>query len=194
MPAAPVAATTPCVVCAGPRTSANRGPTCSRRCGSRLREQRKAVEWRKPRTYPAELIAAVQDMYLNKGMTVAEVQAALPPGYKAQRIIERHVPVRRPAAKRHQSGTANHMWKGDDAGYSALHLRVYAARGRPTACSRCGTTDSDLEWANLTGHYEDINDYDPHVRRLPLPVRRRPTSRNRAAYVAREEVMPHVLD
>jgi hypothetical protein len=43
-----------------------------------------------------------------------------------------------------------------------LHRRVAKARGRPAKCERCGATDSSLryEWANLTGNYEDISDYE----------------------------------
>jgi hypothetical protein len=39
--------------------------------------------------------------------------------------------------------------------------RVGAARGRPSHCSICDTTSSETkyEWANLTGNYQDVNDY-----------------------------------
>ncbi len=113
----------------------------------------------KPRDYPAEIVAAVRRMYLDERMTVAEIQRALPAGFKAQRIVERYIPERRPAVKRDQSGSANDSWRGDTAGYGALHLRVAARRGKPSLCDRCGATEGRFEWANLSGRYEDINDY-----------------------------------
>lgn len=58
------------------------------------------------------------------------------------------------------TGPANHMWRGDDAKYAALHLRVAAKRGTPDRCEHCGsTTAKRYEWANLTGRYEDVSDY-----------------------------------
>lgn len=51
-------------------------------------------------------------------------------------------------------------WKGDKASYSAFHYRVEAERGKPSKCEECGTkTAKKFEWANLTGKYEDVNDY-----------------------------------
>ncbi len=45
-------------------------------------------------------------------------------------------------------------------GYAQAHRRVYSARGRPSPCSVCGTTAGKLEWANRTGNYLDVQDYD----------------------------------
>ena len=132
---------------------------------------------KKPREYPPDIIAAVKRMYIEEGMTVVEVQRALPAGFKAQRIIERHVPQRRVAAKRDQSGERNPMWKGDSASYAAFHLRVQAQRGTPSHCAACDTTDADkrYEWANLTGRYEDVNDFI----RLCAPCHRKFDARRR---------------
>ena len=50
--------------------------------------------------------------------------------------------------------------KGDSAKYAALHLRVSVARGKPSLCMRCGTTEAArFEWANLTGDYANVEDY-----------------------------------
>lgn len=66
----------------------------------------------------------------------------------------------RVAAKRNQSGPANHMWKGDRATYKAFHYRVTNARGRPSQCAMCDTTVAGkYEWANITGKYERLTDY-----------------------------------
>lgn len=62
--------------------------------------------------------------------------------------------------KRNQTGSANSSWKGSEATYAALHYRVEAERGKPSLCQVCGTMDNRIyEWANLTGRYDDINDY-----------------------------------
>ena len=66
-------------------------------------------------------------------------------------------------ASRHRTGTDHPLWRGDDASYFSLHNRVYRARGNADHCERCGATGSErkrYEWANLTGHYEDIWDYE----------------------------------
>jgi hypothetical protein len=95
-----------------------------------------------------------------------------------QRLMPRHGIERRTAAKRDQQGERNHMWRGVDANYQALHLRVEVARGKPDLCACCDTTDPDVryEWANLSGHYDDINDYA----RLCIACHRRLDARRRA--------------
>lgn len=113
---------------------------------------------RKPREYPPEVVDLVCGMY-RSGMTVAEIRLAAPKGYRIQTILERYLPARRPSAKRNQSGDSNHSWKGERATYGALHLRVEAARGKPSLCTQCGRTNGRFHWANLTGDYTDVNDY-----------------------------------
>ena len=113
----------------------------------------------KPRKYPPDVVELVCGMYRD-GMTVREINAVAPKGYRVQTILERYLPERRPQAKRDQRAEANHMWKGDGAGYKAMHLRVYSERGAPACCTKCGTREaSRYEWANLTGNYQDVNDY-----------------------------------
>lgn len=93
------------------------------------------------------------------GMTVAEIANVFPKGYKVQRILERHLPERRPAIRRNQRGQLNHMWKGDEAGYKALHLRVRSQRGEPGPCEACDSSNAQTEWANISGDYSDVEDY-----------------------------------
>ena len=72
----------------------------------------------------------------------------------------RYLPERRSTAKRNQKGAANHSWKGENAGYTALHLRVDAARGKPMRCEWCeDQTNNRYEWANLTGNYTNVWDF-----------------------------------
>lgn len=96
-----------------------------------------------------------------------------------QRLMPRHGIERRGLGKRDQQAGKNDSWRGDQAGYSAMHLRVITARGRPQVCVCCDTTDPTIryEWANLSGHYEDIHDYArlcPRCHRR-LDARRRAT-------------------
>ena len=113
---------------------------------------------KKPREYPQEIIDLIIGWY-REGMTVAEIRAKAPNGYRVQTILERYLPNRRPSAKRDQWGENNSSWKGDSATYGAFHLRVEAARGKPKECSLCDATTGRFEWANLTGDYANINDY-----------------------------------
>lgn len=73
--------------------------------------------------------------------------------------MKNHGITARVAAKRDQSGDKNSSWRGDEATYAAYHKRVEAARGKPNRCERCGTKRK-CEWANLTGDYADVNDYE----------------------------------
>lgn len=63
--------------------------------------------------------------------------------------------------KSNQWGENNDSWKGNKAGYAALHYRLYNKLGCPRHCGVCGTDDKDkkYEWANLTGKYDDVGDY-----------------------------------
>lgn len=167
-----------CEVCSSEWTTrSKKARTCSPKCRAILREKEKPSPGAPQREYPVELIEKVRSLY-ESGRTIKEIGEELGPGYKAQRIVERYVSERRSAAKRHQSGEANHAWKGSEAGYQALHLRVQTLRGKPNRCSTCDTTDPvvNYEWANLSGRYEDVNDYA----RLCIPCHRRLDSARRA--------------
>jgi hypothetical protein len=63
--------------------------------------------------------------------------------------------------KRNQFQENNDSWKGENASYKAFHQRLYRLKGQEKKCSVCGTTNTNktYDWANLTGHYENINDY-----------------------------------
>ena len=114
----------------------------------------------KPKTYPAPTVDAVRALYA-LGMTQDEVAAQIGTSQKViWKVMLRHDIPTRPQAKRYQRGPMNDSWRGDRAGYQALHLRVRSVRGMPAPCSQCGTTDGRLEWANLTGDYADVNDYE----------------------------------
>jgi hypothetical protein len=114
---------------------------------------------RLPREYPQNIVNLICNYY-NDGLTVAEIRVLAPKGYRVQTILERYLPERRSSAKRNQRGEANHMWKGDNAGYKALHLRVDSIRGKPMRCEWCNSENNNrYEWANLTGVYTDVYDF-----------------------------------
>ena len=68
--------------------------------------------------------------------------------------------------KRNQFGENNSSWKGDNAGKQAFHRRLYSKYGKPCKCENCGTSDKNksYDYANLTGNYQDIDDYMPMCR------------------------------
>lgn len=66
----------------------------------------------------------------------------------------------RPIGNHDQRGDKNPCWRGEKAGYKALHGRVRAMFGKPSRCDICGTTVAKrFDWANLTGKYDDPSDY-----------------------------------
>ena len=59
----------------------------------------------------------------------------------------------------HQKGESHHLWKGDNASYSAIHYWVYRQLGKAKKCVDCGTTKK-CAWANISGKYKRLtNDY-----------------------------------
>lgn len=143
------------------QTRSGAARTCSPKCRAQVRDREHGKRKGRPlRDYDPALVERVRQLY-ESGMTREEVQAAIGPGVKVENIMKRHGIKTRPAIKRSQSGSANASWRGDDASYTALHLRVQVARGRPQFCVRCQTTaPGRYEWANLTGNYLDIDDYE----------------------------------
>jgi hypothetical protein len=117
----------------------------------------------KPKNYDPNLVDQVAKLY-GSGMTQDEVAAALGTTRKiVWRVMYRYGIKARPAIKRNQEGPANSSWRGDRAGYQALHARLYRTLGKPSYCVRCDSKDDPqvvYEWANLTGNYADINDYE----------------------------------
>lgn len=115
----------------------------------------------KPKVYPQDMVEKVKAMY-SSGSTQTEIAIAIGCTQRViWRLMRRHSIPARVAAKRNQRGDKNHMWKGDDACYTAFHNRMTELRGQPKACEICGTMDEakTYDWANLTGRYSDPSDY-----------------------------------
>lgn len=125
---------------------------------------RSASAWKpKPKKeYDPVLVARVREFYEVQKMTMAEVAAEVGVSVRVlQVLMPRYGIERRPAVKRDQRGSNNSYFKGASAGYTALHLRVSSLRGQPQYCAACDRTAADVryEWANLSGHYDDVNDF-----------------------------------
>lgn len=119
----------------------------------------------KPKKYPQTVVDAVSRLYA-EGKTQHEIAVDLGMTQKVIfNVMRRHGIVARVAAKRDQWGKNNHKWKGDEASKYAFHRRLYSRHGKPCKCAKCGTTEAGhYDYANLTGRYEDIEDYAPMCR------------------------------
>jgi len=52
-------------------------------------------------------------------------------------------------------GVKNHLWKGSNASYSAIHYWLYRNFGRPVLCenTECKMISKNFEWSNISGEY-----------------------------------------
>lgn len=57
----------------------------------------------------------------------------------------------------------HYLWKGDNAGYRALHYWVVSHLGQPDTCEYCGATGLKgkyIQWANKSHQYKrDLSDW-----------------------------------
>lgn len=121
-------------------------------------------EWRKTKSkaYSTKIdLVHLEELY-NNGLTQSEIALILDVSQKViWGAMKRNNIKARKAKKRNQSGENNDNWKGDDAGYSALHYRKEQISGKPQKCEVCGTDDpaKAYHWASLTKKYNDPADY-----------------------------------
>jgi hypothetical protein len=100
--------------------------------------------------------------YVDGGMSQTEIAARYGVTLKRVQTAMRRFQIQpRRQVKRDQRGERNHMWKGDQATYTAYHNRIASLHGQPQKCEVCGTSDSKktYDWANLSGRYADPSDY-----------------------------------
>lgn len=151
--------TLPCARCGVEFTSRNESPKyCSRACKDSA--QTAVID-----------MGRIAELYAS-GLTQQEIARRVGTTQKAVYGAMKRADISaRPAIKREQRGDANSSWKGDVAGYDALHVRLHRAKGLPSHCEVCGESDVSrrYEWANLTGNYKEINDY----KRMCVPCHRR---------------------
>lgn len=43
--------------------------------------------------------------------------------------------------------------------YNRLHKQLERKRTKPTQCSKCGGSDKQIEWANISGEYKGLEDF-----------------------------------
>lgn len=77
-----------------------------------------------------------------------------------------------------QPGGVPHNWKGDEAGYDALHdwVKRHAGRASTHTCAECGHDGGErqLDWANLSHEYHrDLADWAVLCRRCHIAFDRR---------------------
>jgi len=106
------------------------------------------------------------DLYA-QGMTMRQVgvEVGCSAGY-VHRMLKAAGVDRRPRGtpKGAQTGP-----RKDEVTYGQYHQRVRVLRGTPSECSVCGATnDQRYEWANLTGNYDDPDDFS----RMCVPCHR----------------------
>jgi len=111
---------------------------------------------------PAADETTLRRLYEADGKSQVEVAKSLGVSQKIVfGLMRRYGIPARPAVKRNQFGAFNSSWRGGNAKYAALHLRVGTLRGKPKKCEVCGTDDKSkrYEWASLSYRYDDPSDY-----------------------------------
>ena len=101
-------------------------------------------------------------LYVSENMSQMEIAGLFGVTLKrVQTSMRRYGITPRPAIKRNQSGENNTAWKGSQATYKGCHLRVNRIKGKPQYCEVCHDMNplKTYEWANMTGRYDDPNDY-----------------------------------
>lgn len=73
-------------------------------------------------------------------------------------IKGKHIDYLRGHKMRGVKGENHYNYKGNSVGYKAYHLRVNIIRGKASVCEKCNSVNF-VEWANLSGQYENIYDY-----------------------------------
>ena len=109
-----------------------------------------------------EPFAAVLIAAYASGMSYRKIGEVLDvPHYCIGHAMRRFGNKGRPLGPTPRRGPANYKWKGEAATYAAKHMRVRQAKGKASGCSRCGLSAPErrYDWANLTGNYDDVNDF-----------------------------------
>jgi len=59
------------------------------------------------------------------------------------------------------TGKNHHNWKGELAGYAAIHIFVRSRKSNPGKCERCGKITDFLDLANISQKYKrDLDDWE----------------------------------
>lgn len=99
-------------------------------------------------------VERVRALY-DSGATVAEVAESEGVDYGTVRtFLKRHGINMRPT-----SGPESDMWI-KDISYIGVHARVKRVRGQATTCTKCGTSEGRIEWAQMSEDMTDLDGYD----------------------------------
>ena len=126
-----------------------------------VKQRAVAIRWLKHPWVPLCPKPVLVEMYENKVMTQQEIAVALNTTVKRIQVAMRNFGIKsRRTAVRNQWGANNSHWKGDKAGYSALHRRLTVLRGQPRLCEMCkSTTAKKYEWSSMSGQHHNPRDY-----------------------------------
>lgn len=98
-------------------------------------------------------VERVKALY-DSGATVAEVAESEGVDRETVRaFLKRHGINMRPT-----SGPESDMWI-KDISYIGVHARVKRVRGQATTCTKCGTSDGPIEWAQISEDMADVDGY-----------------------------------
>jgi hypothetical protein len=136
-------------------------------CGKTFSAYRVAPKYCSAACYGKSCRSPVSELRVIKlyqsGMTLDEVARATSSTAKvcSNILIRNLIPKRLAEMRKPTTGKRHRNWKGDTASYSAFHARVHKRLGKAMRCDRCGLKEASrrCEWANLTGRYNDIDDY-----------------------------------
>jgi len=79
--------------------------------------------------------------------------------FHRNQCIERNKSKKQRDVIKKRTGFKNPVWKGDDAGYDAIHKWIHKNKPKPELCEECHQKPP-TDCANISGEYRrDINDY-----------------------------------
>lgn len=159
------------------RVEAGRGRYCSRLCQNTYQDRstgRTGLTYVKHKDNPTAFQPGqvpwnkgkqgVMPVPWNKGAATGVVP---PNAFQPSQVPwNKGVPGVMPAGEQHP------QWVGDDVRYAGLHSRLYRERGAASAhaCAQADETcKGRMEWANISGEYRGVDDFQPlchshHVR------------------------------
>lgn len=117
--------------------------------------------WRAAHPEHKERQKAYWDTYYSKHRTALQGRAREWYEQNAERAKSRESARyhRQKQLKGYATGERIANWKGDGAGYAALHKWVVRWKGKPSQCVRCGKSgEGRYEWANKDHSYRRVLD------------------------------------
>lgn len=105
---------------------------------------------------------------MNKNKSIAAKKRWQDPNYREKMLKRKRRNYTKEARQKLREsfmGDKNPLWKGKEAGYTALHLWIRRKLGSPDTCSKCKIKSDNpriLQWANIDHKYRrNVKDYIP---------------------------------